>query len=48
VELDWFWTSYLGLGALCMVYVFEALVVAGVVTNDWMHLNVAWRSRWLE
>jgi sterol desaturase/sphingolipid hydroxylase (fatty acid hydroxylase superfamily) len=30
------------------VYVFEALVVAGVVTNDWMHLNVAWRSRWLE
>jgi sterol desaturase/sphingolipid hydroxylase (fatty acid hydroxylase superfamily) len=28
--------------------VLEALVIANVVTNDWMHINVAWRSNWLE
>jgi sterol desaturase/sphingolipid hydroxylase (fatty acid hydroxylase superfamily) len=25
-----------------------AVLVEGVVRNDWMHMNVSWRSRWLE
>jgi sterol desaturase/sphingolipid hydroxylase (fatty acid hydroxylase superfamily) len=30
------------------VTVLEALVLATIATNDWMHINVAWRSNWLE
>jgi sterol desaturase/sphingolipid hydroxylase (fatty acid hydroxylase superfamily) len=25
-----------------------ALVISNALQNDWMHLNVTWRSRWLE
>ncbi len=28
--------------------VFHGLMVAGILTNHWMHMNVAWRSNWLE
>jgi sterol desaturase/sphingolipid hydroxylase (fatty acid hydroxylase superfamily) len=30
------------------LWVFLAIVVEGVVRNHWMHMNVAWRSNWLE
>lgn len=29
-------------------WVFVAFVIATVVTNHWMHVNVSWRSNWLE
>jgi sterol desaturase/sphingolipid hydroxylase (fatty acid hydroxylase superfamily) len=29
-------------------WIFLAIGVEGVFRNDWMHMNVAWRSRWLE
>lgn len=30
------------------VEVFHGLMITGIVTNHWMHMNVAWRSNWLE
>jgi sterol desaturase/sphingolipid hydroxylase (fatty acid hydroxylase superfamily) len=32
----------------CPAWVFDALVVEGVLRNHWQHMNVAWRSNWLE
>lgn len=29
-------------------WVFLAIFATGFVSNDWMHMNVTWRSRWLE
>ena len=29
-------------------WVMVGMVVEGVVRNDWMHMNVSWRSNWLE
>jgi sterol desaturase/sphingolipid hydroxylase (fatty acid hydroxylase superfamily) len=29
-------------------WIFQALVVELIVRNDWMHMNVSWRSHWLE
>jgi sterol desaturase/sphingolipid hydroxylase (fatty acid hydroxylase superfamily) len=29
-------------------WVITAMLIEGVVRNDWMHMNVTWRSRWLE
>lgn len=29
-------------------WVFLAMLVEGVIRNDWMHMNVTWRSNWLE
>jgi sterol desaturase/sphingolipid hydroxylase (fatty acid hydroxylase superfamily) len=28
--------------------VIEGLIIAQVLTNNWMHMNVTWRSQWLE
>jgi sterol desaturase/sphingolipid hydroxylase (fatty acid hydroxylase superfamily) len=28
--------------------VFTGLMVAGILTNHWMHTNLSWRSNWLE
>jgi sterol desaturase/sphingolipid hydroxylase (fatty acid hydroxylase superfamily) len=30
------------------LWVFLAITVEGVARNHWMHMNVAWRSNWLE
>ena len=30
------------------IEVFHGLMFAGIITNHWMHMNVAWRSNWLE
>lgn len=29
-------------------WVIVAMLVEGVIRNDWMHMNVTWRSNWLE
>jgi sterol desaturase/sphingolipid hydroxylase (fatty acid hydroxylase superfamily) len=29
-------------------WVFDLFMVVGVVSNHWMHVNVTWRSNWLE
>lgn len=29
-------------------WIVPAMVVQGVVQNHWMHMNVSWRSRWIE
>jgi sterol desaturase/sphingolipid hydroxylase (fatty acid hydroxylase superfamily) len=28
--------------------VFDGLLIAGILTNHWMHTNLCWRSNWLE
>jgi sterol desaturase/sphingolipid hydroxylase (fatty acid hydroxylase superfamily) len=28
--------------------VFDGLMIAGVITNHWMHTNLSWPSHWLE
>jgi sterol desaturase/sphingolipid hydroxylase (fatty acid hydroxylase superfamily) len=30
------------------VWVYLAILVEGIARNNWMHMNVSWRSRWLE
>jgi sterol desaturase/sphingolipid hydroxylase (fatty acid hydroxylase superfamily) len=43
---------YIFLSPLVLVtapsYVYDGFMIAGVLTNHWMHMNVAWRSNWLE
>lgn len=29
-------------------WIYSAILVEGVLRNHWMHMNVAWRSNWLE
>lgn len=45
-NLPYIWVGPLIGGA--PVWLYQAILVEGVVRNHWQHMNVTWRSRWIE